>query len=83
MSPGSVHASGNEGGLWRVLVHPFDYAVGFGVVGCRMVILGTKELLERGPEERSEGGTPVEVMCSGMPNQENPCREEGGGARGR
>ena len=54
MSSGSVCASGIEGNF-ESPVHPFDHAVGFEVVGCHMMTLGTKELVEGGPEERSEG----------------------------
>ena len=82
MSPGSVCASGNGGGF-ESPVHPFDHAVGFGVVGRRMVTLRTKELVEGGTKEKSEGGTPVGGNVLGDAKSVDPCREEGGVAGGR
>ena len=82
MSPGSVSASGNEGGF-ESSVHPLDHAVGLGIVGRCMVTLGTKELVEGGPEERSEGGTPVGGNMFRDAESGDPCREEGSYAGGR
>ena len=82
MNPGRVCASGHEGGF-ESTVHPFDHAVGFGVVGRRMVTLRTKELVEGDPEEKSEGGTPVGGNVFGDAKSGDPCGEEGGGAGGR
>ena len=82
MSSGSVRTSGDEGGF-ESPVHPFYHAVGFGVVGHRMVTLGTKELVEGDPEERSQGGTSVEVNVLGDAESGDACGEEGGSAGGR
>ena len=82
MSSGSICASGDEGSF-ESPVHPFYHAVGFGVVGRRMVTLGAKELVEGGPEERSEGGTLVGSNVLRDAESGDPCGEEGGGAGGR
>ena len=37
MEPGGVVAAGNEGGFEGAM-ETLDHAVGFGVVGCRVVI---------------------------------------------
>ena len=73
MSPGSIHASGDEGGF-ESPVHPFYHAVVFGVVGSRMVTLGTEELVDGGPEERSEGGTSVGGNVLRDAESEDQCR---------
>ena len=51
--PGSVGAVGDESSFQRP-VHLFNHAVGFGVVGRRMVTHGTKELFEGSPKEGCE-----------------------------
>ena len=49
VSPRSVSAVGDESGFQRH-VDSFYHAVGLGVVGRRMVIRGTEELVEGCPE---------------------------------
>ena len=84
MSSGSFGAEGDESSFQRP-VHSFYHAVGFGVVGHRMVTRGTEELVEGCPEEGCEGGTSIGCNVLGDAESGDPCREEGssaGGGRG-
>ena len=81
VSPGSISAAGDESGFQRP-VHTFYHAVGFGVVGGRMVTRGTEELVEGCLEEGCEGRTLV--GCNVLRDAEagDTCGEEGGSAGG-
>ena len=79
MCPGSVDAAGDESSF-QYPVHSFNHAVGFGVVGRRMVTRGTEELVEGGRKEGCEQGTSVGGNVLRDAESGDPCREEGGNA---
>ena len=81
VSPGSIDAAGDESSF-QCPVHSFYHAVGFGVVGRRMVTHGTEELVEGCPKEGCEGGTSVGRNVLRDTKSGGPCGEEGGSAGG-
>ena len=65
MKPRGIDAAGDEGGLESTM-ETLDHAVGFRVVGCRMVACRPKELVEGCPQQRGEKRT--SVRCNVLRN---------------